>query len=67
MNVVPILMNQMHISTNYVSSVILRPKSLEIRNISKTVKSQKKQNKREYHEMELIEGHNKGIFLCKTF
>jgi hypothetical protein len=29
----PILMHQMRISTTYVSSVILRPKNLEIRNV----------------------------------
>jgi hypothetical protein len=30
---IPILMHQMRISTNYVSSVMLRPKNLEIRNV----------------------------------
>jgi hypothetical protein len=29
-NIIPILMHQMHISTNQVSSVVLRPKNLEI-------------------------------------
>ena len=37
-NTLPILMHQMRISTNQVSSVVLRPKKLEIRKIVKTVK-----------------------------
>jgi hypothetical protein len=37
-NTIPILMHQMRISTNQVSSVVLRPKKLEIRKIVKTVK-----------------------------
>jgi hypothetical protein len=40
-NTIPILMHQMHISTNQVSSVILRQKKLEIRKI---VKEPKKSN-----------------------
>jgi hypothetical protein len=35
-------MHQMRISTNQVSSVVLRPKKLEIRKIVKTVKEPKK-------------------------
>jgi DNA-binding transcriptional regulator GbsR (MarR family) len=41
-NTIPILMHQMHISTNQVSSVVLRPKKLEIRKIVKTVKEPRK-------------------------
>jgi hypothetical protein len=37
------LMHQMRISTNQVSSVVLKPKKLEIRKIVKTVKEPKKQ------------------------
>jgi hypothetical protein len=37
-------MHQMRISTNQVSSVVLRPKKLEIRKIVKTVKEPKKPN-----------------------
>jgi hypothetical protein len=40
-NTIPILMHQMRISTNQVSSVVLRPKNLEIRKIVKSVKSYK--------------------------
>jgi hypothetical protein len=40
-NTIPILMHQMHISTNQVSSVVPRPKKLEIRKIVKTVKEPK--------------------------
>jgi hypothetical protein len=35
-------MHQMHISNNQVSSVVLRPKKLEIEKIVKTVKRPKK-------------------------
>jgi hypothetical protein len=41
-NTIPILMHQMHISTNEVSSVVLIPKKLEIRKIVKSVKEPKK-------------------------
>jgi hypothetical protein len=40
-NTIPILMRQMRILTNQVSSVVLRPKKLEIRNIVKTVSRKK--------------------------
>jgi hypothetical protein len=43
-NTIPILMHQMRISTNKVSSVVLRPKKLEIRKIVKSVKEPKKPN-----------------------
>jgi hypothetical protein len=36
-------MHQMRISTNQVSSVVLRPKKLEIQKIVKTIKEPKKQ------------------------
>jgi hypothetical protein len=41
-NTIPILMHQMRISTNQVSSVVLGSKELEIRKIVKTVKEPKK-------------------------
>jgi hypothetical protein len=43
-NMIPILMHQMRISTNQVSSVVLRPRKLEIRKIVKTIKEPKKSN-----------------------
>jgi hypothetical protein len=43
-NTILILMHQMRISTNQVSSVVLRPKKLEIRKIVKTIKELKKTN-----------------------
>jgi hypothetical protein len=42
-------MHQMRILTNDVSTVMLRPKTLEIRNIVKTVESREKE---ECHKME---------------
>jgi hypothetical protein len=43
-NIIPILMHQMHISTDQVSAVELGPKKLEIRKILKTVKEPSKPN-----------------------
>jgi hypothetical protein len=43
-NTIPILMHQMRISTNQVSSVVLRPKTLKIQKIVKTVNEPKKPN-----------------------
>jgi hypothetical protein len=40
-------MHQMHILTNYVASVMLRPKKLEIRKNVKTVKEPEKKPKRQ--------------------
>jgi hypothetical protein len=51
-NTIPILMHQMRISTNQVSSVVLRPKKLEIRKIVKTIKEPKKQKQILCHEIE---------------
>jgi hypothetical protein len=42
-NTIPILMHQMRISTNQVSSVVLRPKTLEIRKKSENCKRAKNQ------------------------
>jgi hypothetical protein len=41
---IPILMHQMRISTNQVSSVVLRPKKVESRKILKTVQTAEKTN-----------------------
>jgi hypothetical protein len=42
---IPILMHQMRILTNYVSSVMLRPKTLENQNISKIITRRKMKKK----------------------
>jgi hypothetical protein len=57
----PILMRQMRISTNQVSSVMLRPKKLEIRNKTVTVK-ERPHGKRTENE----ENWSRGDF-CKDF
>jgi hypothetical protein len=43
-NTIPILMHQMRMSTNQVSSVVLRPKKVEIRKIVNAAKEPKKPN-----------------------
>jgi hypothetical protein len=53
---VPILMHRMCISTNYVSSVMLRPKNLEIRN---NVRTEKKTNKTNHHAMKWPQIHRR--------
>jgi hypothetical protein len=55
-NTIPILMHQMRISTNQVSSVVLWPKKLEIRKIVKTAKEPKKPNTLPWNWAKSVEG-----------
>jgi hypothetical protein len=48
-NTIPVLMHQMRILTNDVSSVMLRPKNLEVRKNVKTVKSWEKPQTNHHH------------------
>jgi hypothetical protein len=49
---IPILMHQMRISIIYISSVMLRPKKIEIRNVMTVKIPKKKKTKIECREME---------------
>jgi hypothetical protein len=60
-NTIPILMHQMRISTNQVSSVVLRPKKFEIRKM--VVKTVKQPKKTKYYTMKLSQIRRR-IELC---
>jgi hypothetical protein len=53
-------MHQMRISTNQVSSVVLRPKKLEIRKIVKTVKEPNKPNTVPWNWAKSVEAMHEG-------
>jgi hypothetical protein len=57
-NTIPILLHPMRISTNQVSSVVLRPKKLEIRKIVKTVKEPKTPNTVPWNWAKSVEVYN---------